>query len=276
MYEPKQPLAEVFGFLTTDLSPDAVHFRSHQLCPFNNRVPNCTKDKAAHPLGVCSIYHADEPVIICPVRFREDWRIVSDAADFFFPAGTTWTSLTDVRLSDGYDKQVATIDVVIVAYNEKGKVFDFGALGVQAVYTAGNVHAPFDFYIQNPSEHTMVDWSAEPGYPQPDYLASLQMNLAPRLSGMGGILTAWQKRTAVAINKRFFASLPSMPTVEKAEADIAWLVYDLQLHDEGGAPRYRLTKVDEVYTRFAPLCSTTATMPGDISSFMRTLEAELN
>ena len=276
MRKSKQPLAEVFGFPTGDFSPDATRCRANRLCPYKNRVPNCTKDKAAHPLGVCSIYHADEPVIICPVRFREDWQIADDAAAFFFPAGTTWTSLIDVRLNDGYDKHVATIDVVLVAYDEQGKVFDFGALGIQAVYTAGNARAFFDSYMQPPTDYAEKDWSSEPDYPEPDYPLSWQTILAPRLNGVVGMFKTWQKRTAVAINKGFFSSLPSMPTVDKAEADIAWLVYDLQLHDEGGAPRYRLTKVDEVYTRFAPLCSTTATMPGDISSFMRALEAELN
>lgn len=275
MHEPKQPLAEVFGFLTSDFSPQATRYRANRLCPFNNKVPNCTKDKAAHPLGVCSIYHDDGPVMICPVRFREDWRIVSDAADFFFPPDTTWTSLTNVRLNDGYARQVATIDVVLVAYDEKGRVFDFGALEVEAVNTAGNVRALFDSYIQNPGAHSVMDWSAASGYPQPDYLASMRLNLAPRLSGTGSILSAWQKRTAVAIDKRYFASLPAMPTVEEAEADIAWLIYDLQVHGEGDAPRYSLTKVDEVYTRFATLHSTATALPGDMSSFMRALEAAL-
>ena len=276
MHEPKQPLAEVFGFLTSDLSPQATRYRTNRLCPFNNKVPNCTKDKAAHPLGVCSIYNADEPVITCPIRFREDWQVADDAAAFFFPSGTTWTSLIDVRLNDGYDKHVATIDVVLVAYDEKGKVFDFGALGIQAVYTTGNARAFFDSYMQSPTDYAEMGWLSGPDYPQPDYLWSWQTILAPRFSGMAGIFKGWQKRTAVAINKAFFTRMPSMPTVEKAEADIAWLVYDLQLHNEGGAPRYRLTKVDEVYTRFAlPHWCTTVAMPDDISRLMRALNAEL-
>ncbi|MBC6935339.1 MAG: hypothetical protein DWB42_05830 [Chloroflexi bacterium] len=34
----------------------------------------------------------------CPVRSRQDWLIAEDAAAFFFPPDTTWTSLTEVRL----------------------------------------------------------------------------------------------------------------------------------------------------------------------------------
>ena len=70
--EMPHPLAEVHGFLITDFEKDAVRFRDKQLCPFHNKVPNCTKDKATAPLGVCSIYHNSNIVITCPVRFREN------------------------------------------------------------------------------------------------------------------------------------------------------------------------------------------------------------
>ena len=152
MRQPKQPLAEVFGYLTGDQSSQAVRYRSHRLCPFNNKVPNCTKDKAKNPLGVCSVFHDNQPVITCPIRFREDWLITDDAAAFFFPAGTAWTSLTEVRLNDNNDKSAGNIDVVLVAYDDNGKVFDFGALEIQAVYISGNVRGPFDHYMQNPQE----------------------------------------------------------------------------------------------------------------------------
>ena len=72
MADIRQPLAEVFGHLPTDSTEKADRYRSHRLCPFNNKVPNCTKDKAKDPLGVCSIYHENHPVITCPIRFRED------------------------------------------------------------------------------------------------------------------------------------------------------------------------------------------------------------
>jgi hypothetical protein len=87
-----QPLAEVFGHLTSDKSAEADRYRSNRLCPFNNKVPNCTKDKAKDPLGVCSVYHEGSPVITCPIRFREDWIIADDAASFFFKAGAKCNS----------------------------------------------------------------------------------------------------------------------------------------------------------------------------------------
>jgi hypothetical protein len=95
----KQPLAEVFGFPIDNVSSDADRYRKNKLCPFNNKVPSCTKDKAENPLGVCSVLDNDSVAITCPIRFRQDWLIAEDAAAFFFPAGTSWTSLTEVRIN---------------------------------------------------------------------------------------------------------------------------------------------------------------------------------
>ena len=41
---------------------------------------------------------------------------------FFFKEGVQWSSLTEVRLNDAYGKSAGNIDVVLVAYDEKGKV----------------------------------------------------------------------------------------------------------------------------------------------------------
>jgi hypothetical protein len=145
-----QPPGEVFGHLTTDHSEKAQRYRSHRLCPFNNKVPNCTKDEAKDLLGVCSIYHENHPVITCPIRFREDWLITDDAASFFFQKDTNWSSLTEVRLSDSQGKSAGNIDVVLVAYDDKGKVYDLGALEIQVVYISGNVREPFEYFIKTP------------------------------------------------------------------------------------------------------------------------------
>jgi hypothetical protein len=82
---PNHPLAEVFGFPADNLSPEAERYRRNRLYPFNNRSPNCTKSSVENPLGVCSIFGpADEVVITCPARFRQEWIIATDAAEFSF------------------------------------------------------------------------------------------------------------------------------------------------------------------------------------------------
>jgi hypothetical protein len=142
----KQPLAEVFGFPISNSSVDAIRYRKGKLCPYGNKVPNCTKDKADNPLGVCSILEGRGAAITCPIRFRQEWIIAEDAAEFFFADDVNWTSLTEVRLNDRNGKSAGNIDVVLVAYDALGKITDFGSLEIQAVYISGNVRRPFEIW----------------------------------------------------------------------------------------------------------------------------------
>ncbi|MDT4898179.1 MAG: hypothetical protein QOH25_3256 [Acidobacteriota bacterium] len=246
----KQPLAEVFGFPINNQSPEATRYREKRLCPFNNKVPNCTKDKANDPLGVCSVKDGENVTITCPVRFREDWVIAEDAAAFFFPVEAKWTSLTEVRLNDKYGKSAGNIDVVLVSYDGNGRVTDFGACEVQAVYISGNVRAPFEYYMQDAIAHSSMDWTGKPHYPRPDYLSSSRKRLAPQLIFKGGILHGWRKKQAVAIHQGFFNTLPKLTEVDKSKADIAWLIYDLVLDPAQNI--YRLNRSRTVYTEFEP------------------------
>jgi len=272
-----QPLAEVFGHLIDDQSAKALRYRSRRLCPFNNKVPNCTKDKAKNPLGVCSVFQDNAPAITCPIRFREDWLITDDAASFFFDDDATWSSLTEVRLNDAHGKSAGNIDVVLVAYDSNDKIYSFGALEVQAVYISGNVRNPFEHYMKDPEAHANMDWSTQPNYPRPDFLSSSRKRLAPQLLFKGGILHSWHKKTAVAMNRSFFETLPRLTRVSKKKADIAWLIYDLQLVKEDGQEKFTLRKTDEVFTEFEPsLLSITTPDPGKIDDFLKLLQEKLD
>ncbi len=245
---PSQPLAEVFGFPCNNLTKNAVRYRKLRLCPFQNKVPNCTKDKADNPLGVCSVFHSDNIAITCPIRFRQDWLIAEDAATFFFPEETSWTSLTEVRLNDKNGNTAGNIDVVLVAYDSTGKVTDFGALEIQAVYISGNVRRPFEHYMQKPEERADMDWRKETSYPRPDYLSSSRKRLVPQLLYKGGILNAWKRKMAVALDEGFFATLPKLKKVKPEQADIVWLVYKLAFNES--EKLYSLKRAETVYTLF--------------------------
>lgn len=274
---PKHPLAEVFGHLVTDFSDQAVDYRRNKLCPFNNKIPNCNKDKAKNPLGVCSIFHNDSTVITCPIRFRENWLIVKDAADFFFPEGATWSSLTEVRLNDADGKSAGNIDVVLVAYDEKERIYDFGALEVQAVYISGNIREPFENYIRNPEMNKDMDWTNQPSYPRPDYLSSSRKRLAPQLLFKGGILNSWSKKIAVALNKGFYETLPisKLEPVSKTNGDIAWFAYDLVY--DSRYQRLKLIKVNEAFTKFqSSLISITTPQPGKMNDFLKLIQQKLD
>ena len=271
----KQPLAEVFGFPINNHSPEAKRCRENALCPFGNKVPNCTKDKANDPLGVCSILDGKNVVITCPVRFREKWIIAEDAAAFFFPKRTKWTTLTEVRLKDKLGGSAGNIDVVLCSYDERGKVTDFGALEVQAVYISGNVRNPFEHYMEDPKGRTKMDWSTRPNYPNPDYLSSSRKRLAPQLIFKGGIFQTWRKKTAVALNRGFFETLPILKEVDPGKADIAWFVYDLVL--DPAKKVYVLQRWKTVYTKFTEsLEKITRSEAGNIADFVDVLQDKVD
>ena len=268
-----QPLIEVFGFPPDNFSDKAIRYRDQRLCPYNNHVANCTKDKANNPLGVCTIRDNDRPAITCPVRFREDWIIASDAARFFFPEGTAWTSMAEVQLNDRFGQSAGKIDLVLVSYDKvTGRLIDFGSMEVQGVYITGNVRKPFEYYLENPVERQAMTWS---GQLRADYLSSSRKRLAPQLIFKGGILSTWGKKMAVALHSGFFSTLPALPEVEPDQADMAWLIYDL-VH-EATQNQYHLTPARTVYTKFRPSLETITTpIPGSVDDFVGVLQERLD
>ena len=274
--ENENPLAEVFGFLPSDRSVQARRFQKNKLCPYNNKVPNCTKDKANDPLGVCSINHRGGPVITCPIRFRQDWLIAEDAAGFFFSKDQKWTSLAEVRLTDRDDKSAGNIDIVLASYDDKGQITGFGSIEVQAVYISGNVRRPFEAFTNNPENWESVDWKKEAGsslYPTPDYLSSSRKRLIPQMLYKGGILNYWQIKQAIAVQKSFFDTLPDLPRVKKEDASIAWFLYELRLQNG----RYVLENDETVYTEYFPALNVVTTpIPGNKADFVNHLQSKLD
>lgn len=267
------PLAEVFGFPINNQSARAIRYRENKLCPFNNIVSNCTKNSIEFPLGVCSLNHKNKPVIICPVRFREDWKIVTDAAGFIFNDRTTWTHVGEVRLRDKFGKSAGNIDYVLVSYDDKGRVLDFGSLEVQAVYISGNLSGPFSAYLEKPDP----DFSWEHAFksPKPDYLSSSRKRLVPQIIAKGSILKQWNKKQAVALQTTFYNTLPSLPEVDKVESDFALFLYDLVSIEKEKRLDLQLSRV--VYTKFAIALEQIAKFEaGSIADFRQLLQKKLD
>lgn len=245
--------------------------------PYNNKVPSCTKDSIIDPLGVCSIFHGDGLAVICPVRLRQEWIIAEQAADFFFPRGTQWTTLLEVRLKDKQNKSAGNIDVVLVAYDGNGAVTDFGSLEVQTVYISGNLRRTFfQPLMKDREEYLTLNWEqSRKKNPGPDYLSSSRKRLAPQLIFKGGILKAWNRRQAVAVHSAFYETLPDLPEVSKDAADIAWLIYDLIFDPKQS--RYNLALTRIVYTEFrSALDAITISTPGPIEDFIANLQTKLD
>lgn len=269
------PLAEVFGYKTDDFSDQAERFRSNTLCPFNNKVPDCTKDKANDPLGVCSIKRGDNQIITCPVRFRENWLIAEHAANFFFEEGTRWTSIMEMGLNDKDGKSAGKIDLVPVAYDDDGVVQNFGALEVQAVYITGNVRNPFERYMDAPEDWSDINWRDKANnFPTADWYSS-EKRLVTQLRRKGSILNQWDRKQAVALQSAFYETLPDLPEVAEDEADMAWFLYDLR--DPGGSQQYTLELDETIYTRYEPTLKRIATMEaGDVGDFVEKLQNRLD
>jgi hypothetical protein len=120
-----------------------------------------------------------------------------------------------------------------------------------------------------------MDWTGQPNYPRPDYLSSSRKRLAPQLMFKGGILNEWGKKSAVALSRAFFNSLPELRRVSKHEANVAWFIYDLILDSQSN--KYVLTKVDEVFTRFdEALLRITTTKAGPLQKFINQLQSKLD
>lgn len=270
------PLAEVFGFPADNLTLNAERHRTNKLCPFNNKVAECTKDKLADPLGVCSVSDGTSQAITCPIRFRENWLIASDAAAFFFPAGAKYKTLTEIRLKDSTGGAAGNIDVVLVQINDEGEIIDFGSLEIQAVYISGNVRNPFAWYMADRKKRFNADWKGA-NYPHPDYLSSSRKRLAPQMLTKGGIFKTWGKKQAIALHKNFYQTLPNLPELsadKQAQADIAWFIYDLVKHPRENRLELKLMKT--IYTEFSTaLAAITVSEAGNISTFEQQLTVKL-
>jgi hypothetical protein len=268
-----QPLGEVFGFPIENETDRAKRYRANKLCPFNNIVSNCTKNSIEFPLGVCSLHHRGKQVIICPIRFREDWTIISDAANFIFDHKSAWTHVGEVRLKDKFGKSAGNIDYVLVSYDDKGRVLDFGSLEVQAVYISGNLTGPFTAYLETPTPSFRFTQAFK--YPKPDYLSSSRKRLIPQIIAKGSILKQWNKKQVVALQTSFYNTLPPLPEVDKAESDFAFFIYDLVAEKNTQTLSLKLQRV--VYTKFASALEQIAKFEaGSISQFTELLQKKLD
>ena len=268
----KHPLVEVFGFPADSMSNEANSHRNNKLCPFNNNESVCTKDKKDKPLGVCSMIHDGASTVICPVRFRENWIICQDAAKFFFSKDANWSLLKEVRIKEKTGKSAGNIDIVLVEHDEKGKILDFGAVEVQAVYVSGNIRRPFEAYMKDPSKNYDMDWSSEKNFPCPDFLSSSRKRLIPQLMYKGRILKSWGKKQAVVIDKKFYETLPMDIDETATDGDICWLVYEhLPSRD-----KYTLDLYKQILEGFEDSMDRIATPEiGDSGEFVKTLEKKL-
>lgn len=194
---------------------------------------------------------------------------------FFFNPKVAWTPLKEIRLKDKAGSSAGNIDIVLVAHDKNGKIFDFGTIEIQSVYVSGNIRKPFETFIKNPKKNELMDWSKEKNYPRPDYLSSSRKRLVPQLIYKGHILKSWGKRQVVVIDKSFYETIPIKNTSDKHSADLCWLVYEQSLSKK--LDRFKISLFKKIYERFDD-CIERITKPkiGSESDFIFNLEKKLS
>ena len=88
-------------------------------------------------------------------------------------------------------------------------------------------------------------------------------------------MQTWQKRQTVALHRTFFETLPELPEVEPENADVAWLIYDLDFVERQN--RFELVPYETIYTQFRPaLQQITTPEAGPIDEFVDELQTKLD
>lgn len=179
----------------------------------------------------------------------------------------------EVRLKNKEGGPIGNIDYVLVAYDNVGRVLDFGSLEVQTVYISGNLGGAFKTYMAN--QRPNFDWTGALNYPSPDYLSSSKKRLAPQLISKGGVMHHWGNKQAVAIQSAFYNTLPKLTEVDRSQADLAWFLYDLFYNEK--SERMQLTLNRVVYTGYEDaLLSLNNNEPIDVEVFIALLQQKLD
>ncbi|MEQ8735016.1 MAG: NotI family restriction endonuclease [Rhodospirillaceae bacterium] len=219
-------ISEVFGFGVEDQSEIAWNARNAKLCPFRNSA--CTKSSKTNPIGICSLSDGLEAASLCPVRFIEDDRCFYDAASLAFGEGVSFGVFPEIRIlkietgEEGKpERKIGKIDYLLGKI-EAGKICDFAAVEVQAVYFSGEeVRSPLNYFL----EHRKLDLPNSER--RADFRSSAQKRLVPQLQLKVPIFRRWGKKFFVVVDNQFFRALPEFKTTTQSNSELTWLSYPI-------------------------------------------------
>lgn len=229
-------MAEQYGINCDDVSDAAWAFREKQLCPFKGG--QCSKRSKG---GVCSITDGDSVAIVCPHRFAEDGLLYKTVSETMFGTTQGAVAVKEVQFlssAHGTGTAVGKIDNV-VAQIDDGKILEWCALEVQAVYFSGDKMGP------EVAEYEATHRLPAPGSRRPDIRSSAPKRLLPQLETKVPTLRTWGKKMFVAVDEAFFDWIPPMQEESHiTNAEVCWLVFGL---DRSAAP-YKLRHVKTFLT----------------------------
>ncbi len=246
------PIAEVFGYPATDRSQAAQDSRARRFCPF--RAGPCTKGNRADPLGICALGDEKNLAALCPIRFEEGQRVFRDVGLLAFGRQARIVAVPQVHIlrvppidTDGQPslkrphKRVGKVDFLIAQLDDADRPVNFAALEVQAVYfSGGEIRSDFKQLLQSGKLPATA-------LRRPDWRSSAQKRLMPQLALKLPVFRRWGKKFFVAIDQRFFESMPRMATTSSlGNSEITWLVYPFSR--DGERERYTIGEPRAVYT----------------------------
>jgi len=211
-------MAEQYGIPCTDVSAKAFGRRAKKQCPFS--TGQCNKSG-----GVCSITDGTQIAVVCPRRFEDAGLMYETVSTIAFGITKNVVALPEIRFLKpvhAQGKAVGNIDNV-VARIEGGKLLDWCALEVQAVYFSG---AKMGGEIKYFEEKRKLP---KPGQRRPDFRSSGPKRLLPQLEIKVPTLRRWGKKMFVAIDQAFFEWLPPMKAEKHiSNADVCWVSFGLK------------------------------------------------
>lgn len=223
-------ISEIFGKDVDDVSATAVAHRQSRLCPFRNT--RCTKSSKSDPLGVCTLSDGVSATALCPVRFLEADRIFADGARLAFGTGVEFAVFPEIRIlriegKGEAAKKIGKVDFLLGRVSD-GKVVDFAAMEVQAVYFSGTSIRPA---MRHFLKEGVLDFANSDR--RPDFRSSAQKRLAPQLMLKVPVFRRWAKKFFVVVDSKFFGSLPAFKTASQANSELTWLSYQIKKGDVG-------------------------------------------
>jgi len=245
--------SSVFRQQTWVPMPNANGIGTKRLCPFNNKVPNCTKDKAQDPLGVCSVFHENEVVITWPNSFLGSNGWLQTMRQNFslgqMPNGQRWPKCV-WRMPKVARREILML--FCAAYDKAWQEFMIsGRLEVQAFIFRGMSETPFEHYMDlQPKLQNGLDRRGKLSSARLSFIIS--QATCPHNWFSKAESSCLGQENAVALNKAFFNTLPKLPEVPKEKADIAWMIYDLKPQANAGQHYWIVSREDcllRVWTR---------------------------
>lgn len=180
---------EIFGFSTNKtLNEEEIEKINDQYCPFLNS--ECTKFRKSDPkvkIGSCSLGHKDNPVIICPERFKVPVVFKTIEDRYFEGKKAVW--VPEVSLGDR-----GNIDYVVALPNGDQDLDDFLCVEIQANGTTGTPWPAIEHFR---TEHTMEDApDSKYGF---NWANEYTKTLTQQLLKKGQLIEKWKKKIVVVI-----------------------------------------------------------------------------